>query len=210
MIVTPSPADDAAMLAVIGDDKAVAELSDSSRRKLLDDFFNYREEFVYRRSSERFRDRARRIRARNAIVSGLGRTLKALDDGAVAFDAVGWLTDHYRDDLGRGIKRLRTLQNLARRLLDGARPFEPEPSRSARGEEQFRTVLQGQAVFLLLELLESVGVIVRASLGPRTRLLARMLAYVTNEKELDVHTVKNLVAEARGDRTKSGKDLSLL
>jgi hypothetical protein len=197
MIITPSSADDAAMLAAIGDNQGFAELSDSNRRKLLDGVFKYREEFMYRRSSERFRDRARRLRSRNALVSALGRTLKALDDGAVAFDAVGWRTDHYRDDLVGGIKKLRTFQKIARGLLDGARSFEPQPARSVRGEEQFRTELQGQAVFILLELLESVGVTVRASLGPRTRLLARLLAYVSGDKELDVHTVKNLVLRLR-------------
>jgi hypothetical protein len=198
MIVTTSSPNDAAMRAAIGDDEAVADLPDSSHRKLLDGLFNYHEEFVYRRNSERFRDRSRRLRSRGALVSALGRILKALDDGAVAFDAVGWLTDGYRDDLEGGVAELQTFQATARRLLGGAQTFEPEPSRAARGEEQFRTVLQGQAVFLIVELLKSVGVTVRASIGPRTRLLARLLAYVTGDEELDVHTVKNLVLKLRG------------
>jgi hypothetical protein len=196
MTFAPSSADDTAMLAAIGDDKTFAGVSDSSRRELLDGLFNIHEEFVYRRNSERFHDRAKRLSGRNAVVSGLGRTLKALDDGAVAYDAVGWLTDHYRGDFDGGHAELQTFQALARRLLDGARSFEPAPSRSARGEEPFSTELERHAVFLLVELLESVDVPVRASLGPGTRLLARLLAYVTGV-QLDVHTVKNLVLRQR-------------
>ena len=66
---------------------------------------------------------------------------------------------------------------------------------------------KGRRSFCSSNCLRASASFVRASLGPIKCLLARMLAYVTNEKELDVHTVKNLVAEARGDRTKSGKNL---
>ena len=79
-------------------------------------------------------------------------------------------------------------------MLDGAKVFEPDPGRSGRGEPQLRTELTQQALFQLTETLESVSVPVRASLGPGTRLVARLIAYAVGF-EVSVNTVKALVLQ---------------
>ena len=105
-----------------------------------------------------------------------------------------WLVGHPRGYIDAAMYELRALESTAQRLLDGAVAFNPGPGRTGRGEPQLRTELTLQAFFELTEVLESVSVPVRASLGAGTRLLTRLIAYAVGF-EVSIHTVKALVLQ---------------
>ena len=64
---------------------------------------------------------------------------------------------------------LRAFENTARRLLDGAKAFEPDVGAQGRGELQLRTDLTRRAFYELIEALESVGVRVGATAARAAR-----------------------------------------
>jgi glutathione S-transferase len=179
-------------LAAIRKEKAFLKLSPAARDRVLHALFETQRHIEGMKQQERYDDRALRLRNRNALKSHLSTVLKLFGDPVCAVDATDWLVGHHRGYLDAASSELWAFRVTAQRLLDGAKAFEPWPSRSGRAELPFRAELTQQAFCELTEVFESVGVPVRASLGARTVLLTRLIAYAVGF-EVSVHTVKAIV-----------------
>lgn len=181
-------------LAAICKEKAFLKLSPAARDRVLAALAETQRHIEGMKQQERYDDRALRLRNRNALKPHLTRILKLFGDPVCSVDAMHWLVDHHRGYIDAALDELWAFRVTAQRLLDGAVAFDPGPGRTDRGEPQFRAQLTLQAFFELTETLESVGVPVRASLGARTRLLTRLIAYAVGF-EVSIHTVKALVLQ---------------
>jgi hypothetical protein len=179
-------------LAAIRAEKAFAKLPPSAQKRVLAGLSETKRKAERAQVLDRYGDRDLRLRNRDALKAHLVPVLKILRDDVGGFDAMDWLTGHHRGAVDLAMVELRTFENTAQRLLDGAMAFDPDPNRKGRGERQLRTELVWQAFHEFIELLESVDVPVRASLGPGTRLLTRLIAYAV-DFEVSVNTVKALV-----------------
>ena len=181
-------------LAAIRAEKAFLKLLPADGERVLAALSETARHIETERAYDRYGDRDLRIRNRDVLKAHLPRILEVLDDPVGGFDAIDWLTDHHRGDVTAAIAELRAFESTARRLLDGAIAFEPDVGRKGRGELQLRTELTRRAFYELIEVLESVGVLVRFSLGSGTRLLTRLVAYAVGF-EVGVNTVKALVLQ---------------
>jgi hypothetical protein len=187
-------------LAAICAEKAFAKLPNADRDRVLAGLFETKRNVESWRRQDRFGDHKLRVRNRDALKAHLAAILKVLDDEVAAFDAMDWLTDHHRGDMNAATFELKAFEKTARRLLDSAQAFKPDPSREGRGEPQLRVELVWQAFFALIELLERVNVRVGATSGkggPGSRLLARLIAYAVGF-DVSVETVKTLIQKRRG------------
>jgi integrase len=192
--MTPSDED---ALAAICAEKTFTKLPPADRDRMLAGLFETQRNIENIRQLDRYGDRAVRRRNRNAMKAHLAPILRVFDDGVAGADALDWLTDHHLGNVGAAISELQGFQATARRLLAGARAFDPDVGRKGRGERQLRVELVRQAFFELIELVESVGVRVGASSGKGgSRLLALLIAYAVGFK-VGVEAVKDLVQERR-------------
>jgi integrase len=186
-------------LAAIRAERAFARLPQADRDRVLAGLFETQRNIASIRRLDRYGDRVVRRRNRNAMKAHLAPILRVLDDGVAGADALDWLTDHHRGNVSAAISELQGFEATARRLLAGARAFEPDVGRKGRGERQLGVELTRQAFFELIELLESVSVRVGATSGkggPGSRLLARLITCAVG-LEVGVETVKDLVQERR-------------
>jgi hypothetical protein len=181
-------------LAAIRAEKAFLKLALADRERLLAVLFEAQRHIKLEQGYDRYGDRDLRISHRNALKTHLAPILRVLKHPVGGFDAMDWLTDHHRGDFPAAMAELRAFETTAQRLLEGAMAFDPDPGRTGRGELQLRTDLTRRAFFELIEALESVGLPVRVSLGPGTRLLTRLVAYAVGF-EVSVNTVKALVLQ---------------
>jgi hypothetical protein len=190
-------------LAVIRGEKAFAKLSPADRGRLLAALSETQRHIDAERLYDRYGDRDLRLDNCDALKTHLTATLKVLADDVGAFDAVDWLTGHHRGDVTAAIVELRVFTHVAKRLLEGAIAFDPDPSRKGRGELQLRTDLTRRAFYELIEALESVGVRIGATSakrgGPGSRLLALLIAYAVGF-EVSPATVKDLVQKRRSSK----------
>jgi hypothetical protein len=181
-------------LAAIRKEKAFLKLSPVNRERVLAALFKIQRHIEGMKQQDRYDDRALRLRNRKALKSHLTTVLKLFGDPVCAVDATDWLVGHHRGSVDGAMYELWAFRDTAQRLLDGAVAFDPGFGRTGRGELRLRTELTLQAFFELIETFESVGVPVRASLGARTRLLTRLIAYAVGF-EVSIHTVKALVLQ---------------
>jgi hypothetical protein len=195
-------------LAAIRAEKAFRKLPSADRVRVLIGLFETARNIKSIRQLDRYGDPVLRRRKRNAMKAHLASILRVLGDGNVddddydgvgAADAIDWLTDHHRGDVFAAISELQAFKTTARRLLAGARAFDPDVGRKGRGEPQLRAELVRLAFYELIELLESVDVKMGATSGkggPGSRLLARLIAYAVGF-DVSVETLKNLIRERR-------------
>ena len=188
--------DQAEIIAAIGDAPIFAKKSDSVQRAIVAGAFKIALNRANDELAERHLDHDHRIRNRDGLLSHLKPILKILDDDVGGLDAADMLLEGHRGELFEAMREATELRQSVQRLLNGARDFTPWPSREGRGEEPFDSERNRQALLELIELLGSVGVHVRASLGRKTKLFAALYGYVTGEP-LAVGTVRNLLLKNR-------------